>query len=100
MKTIAFVGVVLTVIFGLQGFAPAFEGGTKAVASMNFRPEYRAIEPGPAPVLSYEPWRGSKPVVELLRRFPKPTLSLEKIREETPGASLGTKAVVLFQRGW
>ena len=100
MKNVAWMMTLAAFSVGVAGTAWGFEGGTKAVASMNFRPEYRAIEPGPAPVLSYEPWRGSKPVVELLRRFPKPTLSLEKIREETPGASLGTKAVVLFQRGW
>ncbi|MDP3762924.1 MAG: hypothetical protein Q8Q97_02530, partial [bacterium] len=72
----------------------------KMVATMTFRPEYRTIEAGPAPVLSYEPWRSSKIVLQLLQKFPEPTLAAEKIREETPGPLLGTKAVVLFQKGW
>ena len=98
MKNVAVLTAVALVGFGMAGNAFGYDGASKMVVSMA-RPEPIKIASGSAPVLSYDLWRGSKPVLQLLQRVPKPTLTAERIREELPGPSTGTKAVVLFQRG-
>lgn len=100
MKNVTWFIVLAAFLAGLAGNAWAFEGGTKAAAAMLHRPEYRVTTPGPAPVLTYDIWRSSKPVLQFLSRLPEATLSVERIRMEKAGPSTGTKAVVLFQQGW
>ena len=86
---------ILILGFGVTAFG--YEGGTKVVATMT-HPERRAVRPGPVLLTPYDELTPSKTVLELLRRVPEPTLSLERIRTEILGTTSGTKAVVLFQQ--
>ena len=97
MKTIAIVGILMIAVFGFEGSARAFEGGTKAIVAMT-NPEMGGAQYGPLVVVAHHELAPSKPVTGLLRRVPEPTLSIERIREEKPGRSTGTKAIVLFQK--
>lgn len=96
MKTII---VFLTVAFllgGWGGSTSAYEGGTKFVAAMN-QPDRGKIE-SRQPLISDYGYGGTKLVVRFLHRMPEPTLSIQRIREEKAGLSLGTKPVVRFQK--
>lgn len=96
MKNVNLLAALALLIFGLGVNALASEGGTKLIATVA-RPEQGQTQFGPIWVVGYDELTPSKPVMQLLRRFPKPTLSIENLREEKGGPSLGTKAVVLFQ---
>ncbi len=97
MKSIAFVTVLTLALLGMTTPVAAYEGGTKAVAAMN-QPHRAESQPGPLLLVPHNALTPSKPVLRLLNRFPEPTLSVERIREEKQGPSLGTKRVVLFQK--
>jgi len=97
MKNVTLLTLAASVILGISATAFSYEGGTKRVVRMALPQRGPADVSAIPAVLSYE-LTGSKPVVNFLRRIPEPTLSVERIREEKPGASLGTKAVVLFQK--
>lgn len=101
MKKAAAVTLALLFALGFAGNAFAYEGGTKMVAAMN-QPERGEPQFSPILLVPHESLTPSKPVLRLLHRIPEPTLSAERIREEVPGRSLGTKGVVRFQkeRGW
>lgn len=96
MKTRVVMGIVLMSTFALGVNALAYEGGSKMVAAFA-HPEKGEAEFGPLSVVPSEVLTPGKPIVQMLHRLPQPTLSVERIREERPGRSLGTKAVVLFQ---
>ena len=96
MKTVAIVGAVV-MVFAFAGNAWAYDGGTKAVIAMT-NPPRGIAEYSPILVVPHDQLTPTKPIVQLLRRIPEPTLSVERIREEKWGPSTGTKAVVLFQR--
>jgi len=96
MKTIV---VFLTVAFllgGWGGSVSAYEGGTKFIAAVN-QPERGQLE-SRQPMRSDYGYAGTKLVVRFLHRMPEPTLSIEGIREEKPGPSLGTKLPARFQK--
>ena len=97
MKAIAIVGAV-AMVFTFAGNSWAYDGGTKAVIAMTSPPRGIA-EYSPIFVVPHDQLTPTKPIVQLLRRMPEPTLSVERIREEKWSPSTGTKAVVLFQRG-
>jgi hypothetical protein len=97
MKSAVLLATLTLLIFGLGITAAAYEGGTKTVATMT-HPEKGEVQFGPIVVIPHDALTPSKLVTGLLRRLPEPTLSVERIRLEKPGQSLGTKAVVLFQR--
>lgn len=101
MKKATAVAMVAVVVFGFSGNLFAYEGGTKMVAAMN-QPERGEAQFAPLILVPYDSLTPSKPVVQLLRRVPEPTLGAGRIREEIPGRSLGTKGPVRFQkeRGW
>ena len=95
MKKIALLTLLTVLTFGLAGTASAYEGGTKMVATMT-HPEKGAPEWGPLIVIPHDGLTPGKAFQNLLRRVPTPTLSIERIREEKPGRSLGTKPVTRF----
>jgi hypothetical protein len=87
---------LFTLGFGAAGFAAG--EGTKLVATMN-QPERGEMISSPIQIVSSDALMPGKPVVAYLRRLPEPTLALTRLREEKPGRSTGTKAIVLFQKG-
>lgn len=97
MKTLTFLATFMFVFLAVTGNAFSYEGGTKALVVMT-HPEKGEADFSPLLVIPHDELTPSKPVQRLLRQIPEPTLSLERIREEIPGPSLGTKAVVLFQK--
>ena len=97
MKNLILLIALTLLIFGLGINALASEGGTKLIATVT-RPEQGQTQFGPIWVVGHDELTASKPVMQFLRHFPKPTLSIENLREEKEGPSLGTKAVVLFQK--
>lgn len=96
MKNITWL-VALAVILTFAGNAWTYEGGTKLIATMT-QPAKGEVQFGPIRVVPSHELSPSKTVQTLLYRVPEPTLSIERIREERPGRTSGTKAVVLFQR--
>ena len=98
MKTINFVVVAALVSMVSAGNVWALEGATKAVVAAAQMEQGKA-QGGPLLLASGTELAASKPVQAFLRRIPQPTLSAERIREERPGRSFGTKAAVLFQEG-
>lgn len=96
MKNGTVVVTLAILILGFGGYGLAYEGATKAVAVMTY-PEKGETEFGPILLIPSEEMAPAKPVQQLLRRVPEPTLSIERIRTEKPGTTSGTKAVVLFQ---
>ena len=88
--------VVLLWTLGFGGNALAVSGGTKGVAGMASPVKAEPVW-SPLIVPSHDEWMPTKTVGGFLGRIPKPTLSLGAIREERPGRTSGTKAVVLFQ---
>lgn len=101
MKKVAAVTLALLFALGFAGNVFAYEGGTKIVAAMN-QPERGEAQFAPLILVPHDSLTPSKAVVRLLHRIPEPTLAPERIREEVPGRSLGTKGPVRFQkeRGW
>lgn len=97
MRKGAAVTIVLLFVLGFAGNAFAYEGGTKMVAAMN-QPERGEAQPGPILLVPGTSLTPSKAVVRFLHRIPEPTLAPERIREERWGPSLGTKALVRFQK--
>lgn len=89
---IALLGVV-----SFAATASAFDGGTKMVVTM-IQPEKGQTVAAPIFVSPRDQGMGTKTVAVMLNRFPVPTLSIQRIREEKRAVSLGTKAVVLFQK--
>lgn len=98
MKSGVLLATLTLLIFGFGITAAAYEGGTKTVATMT-HPEKGEVSFSPLVVIPHDALMPSKAVTQLVHRLPQPTLSVERIREERPGQSLGTKAVVLFQKG-
>jgi len=93
-KKALFVIITLGSIFA--GNLWAYEGGTKWVSTFA-HPEKGKMGASAFPASTDYRLSGTKLVVQFLHRMPEPTLSMERIREETPGPSLGTKSIVLFQ---
>ena len=98
MKAIAIVGILMIAVFGLEGTALAFEGGTKAFVAMN-QTSGGTTQYSPLVLAAPHEFTPSKPVLQLLHRMFEPPVAGERIRQEKPGRSTGTKAVVLFQQG-
>ncbi|MBI2167266.1 MAG: hypothetical protein HYU34_03350 [Candidatus Omnitrophica bacterium] len=98
MKTMKFAVVAALVSLVSAGNVWALEGATKTVAALA-QPEQGRSQPGPILLVSSSQLSPTKPVQAFLWRIPQPTLSAERIREEKPGRSFGTKAAVLFQEG-
>ena len=99
MKKLIACFVVMIIAIAFTGNAGAYEGETKLIAAMNLTEKGELHQPQSAlSSLNYE-GGATKLVVRFLHRMPAPTLSLERIREEKPGPSVGTKNVVLFQKG-
>lgn len=96
MKAIASVGLATLIVLGGAINLWAYEGATKGVAIMAFRDENHAVSDRTMLVPS-DYLRGTKPVANLTHRLPEPSLSTERIREEMPGPTTGTKRIVLFQ---
>lgn len=96
MKTINFAVLVALVSLVSAGNVWALEGATKAVVAAA-QPEQGKAQGGPLLLASGTELATAKPVQAFLRRIPQPTLSAERIREEKPGHSFGTKVAVLFQ---
>lgn len=97
MKNVTIVAVLTVFALGFVGDAWAFEGGTKLVTTM-IQPARAENEKGPLILVSGDLLAPGKAAAGFMRRAPEPTLSIERIREEKPGRSLGTKTAVLFQR--
>lgn len=97
MKKATAVAIVALVVFGFSGNLFAYEGGTKMVAAMN-QPERGEPQFSPLLLVPHESLTPSKLIVRFLHRIPEPTLGRERIREEVPGRSLGTKGLVRFQK--
>lgn len=95
MKNVTLLVTLAILILGFGTYAFGYEGGTKVVATMT-HPERGAVEAGPVLLIPHDELAPSKMVLQLLRRVPEPTLSVERIRTEKPGTTSGTKAVVLF----
>jgi len=95
MKNIMTLTLVMLFAVAVNGFA--YDGGTKLVATMT-QPDPGEVQFGPIWVVPSHELSPSKTVQTLLYRVPEPTLSIERIREEKPGRTSGTKAVVLFQK--
>lgn len=98
MKSVTWLLATILIVFGVTVNVFAFEGGTKIVATMT-HPQNGETQFAPILLIPHDDLAPSKSVVQFLHRAPKPTLSVERIREEKLGKSFGTKAVVLFQRG-
>ena len=96
MKNLILFLILILGIFSFLGNALGHEGGTKAIATM-IHLETGETQFGPIFVIPHEEMAPTKSIVEFLRSVPKPTLSMERVREEQPGKSLGTKLVVFFQ---
>lgn len=97
MKTITLLAVLTLLLCGLGTNAWAHEGGTKLVATMT-HPETGNIQAGPSLSTLEYGVGGTKLIVQFLHRTPEPTLSAERIREESRGSFLGTKSLVRFQK--
>lgn len=97
MKNIALFIAFTLFLFGFGGNVFSYEGGTKLVATMT-HPERGEAKFSPLILIPHEELAPSKPVLRLLHRVPEPTLSKARIREEKWGRSLGTKALVRFQK--
>lgn len=97
MKNIALFTIVILFVFGFAGSLPAYEGGTKAVATMT-HPERGESPAGPLLLIPHNELAAGKPFLAFLHRIPSPTLSAERIREEKTGPSLGTKSLIRFQK--
>lgn len=82
-------------VIGFAGSVLAYEGATKAVASIA-QAHRGPAQFSPIIVSRADEMAPSKPVVELMQRMPKPTLSGQRLRGETPGPSTATKLVVRF----
>lgn len=92
--------VAMSIALAFSGNILAYEGGTKLVATMA-HPEKANIQSNLSLSSLEYGFGGTKLVVQFLHRLPKPTLSGQRIREEKPGPSLGTKSTVRFQKkGW
>lgn len=98
MKTMNLVVAAVLVSLVSAGNVWASEGATKTVAALA-QPEGGKALSGPLLLVSDTSMAPAKPVQAYLRQVPQPTLSVERIREERPGRSFGTKAAVLFQEG-
>jgi len=96
MKKAALFTILTVLVFGFAGSVLAYEGGTKAVATMT-HPEEGETQFSPLLLVPSNTLSPSKPVLSLLRRTPQPTFSPTKIREEKAGPSLGTKGIIRFQ---
>jgi len=96
-KILGFLVLMVVGIFLANAFA--YEGGTKFVATMT-HPGEKPASFGPILVVPSSEMTPSKPILKLLNRIPEPTLSVERMRVEKLGPSLGTKALVRFQEGW
>jgi hypothetical protein len=98
MKKTAIFALATLLLVGVGGNLWAYEGGTKAVAAaatpVTGEPQWSPISVVPG----YEMSPG-KLIEKYLHAIPEPTLGIEGLREEIPGRSLGTKELVLFQRG-
>lgn len=100
MKKIAWFMVLCLMVFGFQGNVPAYEGGTKMIATMA-QPQSGRTGFAPIAVVPQSELGGTKLVVQLLRQMPQPTLSTGQLRDEKSGSSTGTKGIVHFrQQGW
>ncbi len=96
MKTIPLIAMLALAALAVGGNLWAYEGGTKAVVA-RMQPEKGEAGFNPILLVPGGELSPGKPVQQFLRRIPQPTLSAERIREEKPGRSLGTKAVVVFE---
>lgn len=97
MKKLACFTLVAVVFFcGFANTLPAYEGGTKLVASVARPAEMQPSRSGPLVLVPYDSLAPGKAVTGLIRRIPEPTLSATRIREGGPGQSLGTKSSVRF----
>ncbi len=97
MRNIAIFALASILLLGMGGNLWAYEGGTKAVAAMG-TPAKGEGQWGPIFVVPGHEMSPGKLIERYLRWIPEPTLGVERLREEKPGRSLGTKETVLFQR--
>ena len=97
MKKIALLTLGTLFMFGLAGNVVGYEGGTKLVATMT-HPEEGKMVAGPLTLVPYRELNPGKMIERYLHRLPQPTLSAQRIREERPGPSLGTKGIIRFQK--
>ena len=84
---------LLTLAFGITGWA--YEGGTKLVAVVN-HPEQGEQSFGPILLVSHDSLTPGKAVTRFFHRIPQSSLSRERIREERPLRTMGTKGVTEF----
>jgi hypothetical protein len=96
MRNVALVLVLLIAVFGASSSVWAYEGGTKAVAAMGSAHKEGQAQFGPISVVPSHWLTPGKLIERYLHRIPEPTLTAERLREETPGPSLGTKEVTRF----
>lgn len=97
MKNIALFTITILFIFGFAGSLPAYEGGTKVIATMT-HPERGESPSSPLILVPHNDLTAGKPFLAFLHRVPRPTLSAARIREEKAGPSLGTKSLIRFQK--
>lgn len=98
MRTLISLVVLSFLVLGFGNALSAYEGGTKAVATMT-HPEKGEAQFGPVLLVPHSSLTPSKAVTSLIHGIPQPTLTMSGIREEEGGQTLGTKAVVRFWKG-